>query len=277
MKITLAIQEIVTCCRRIIEDNRLVGPFNRKIQDDVDVAFEQRTYESNIDFEVRFMVDTELYGCSWMECKEVYLRKHDEKETTAQIEFDVGLKNVIGKKPEGDWSKNAKTRILSFDIECISGDGRFPDAKKPTDKVIQVSCVLQEFQNPDYLFKVVLCLHDTDKMADCDVVWFKTEAELLLAFRDLVIITDPDYITGYNIQNFDFPYLVDRAKTLVKEKKTSCDLSNFGQFTRWKARIANYTVKKFQSKQMGNKENYEMVIDGRIIEEIYNELNTKIM
>jgi len=267
LKITLAIQEIVTCTRRIIEDNRVVRPFNQKIQDDVDVVFDQRTFESNIDFEVRFMVDTKLYGCSWMECKDVYLRKQDEKETTAQIEIDVGLKNVVGYFPEGEWSKNAKTRILSFDIECISGDGRFPDATKLTDKCIQISCVVQEFQNPDYLLKVVLCLHDTDPMSDCSVVWFRTEAELLLGFRDLIEITDPDYVTGYNIQNFDFPFLVDRAKTLVKAKISS-EVANFGQFTRWKARTANYSIKKFQSKQMGNKENYEMVIDGRIMTDI---------
>merc|ERR1711879_1098601 len=115
---------------------------------------------------------------------------------------DVGVENMSGYKPEGEWSKNSKMRILSFDIECISGDGRFPDATKLTDQVIQIACVVQEFQQPQPLLKVVLCLNETDGLSDCPVISFNSEAELLIAFRDLIITTDPDYITGYNIQNF---------------------------------------------------------------------------
>lgn len=33
-------------------------------------------------------------------------------------------------------------------------------------------------------------------------------------WRDLVIESDPDIIIGYNINNFDLPYLIDRAETL---------------------------------------------------------------
>jgi DNA polymerase delta subunit 1 len=32
-----------------------------------------------------------------------------------------------------------------------------------------------------------------------------TEEELLLKWRDFVVESDPDIITGYNIQNFDIP------------------------------------------------------------------------
>lgn len=37
---------------------------------------------------------------------------------------------------------------------------------------------------------------------------------VLQRWRDLVIETDPDVIIGYNIQNFDLPYLIKRAETL---------------------------------------------------------------
>lgn len=36
-------------------------------------------------------------------------------------------------------------------------------------------------------------------------------------WRDLVIETDPDIIIGYNICNFDLPYLIKRAETLKVE------------------------------------------------------------
>ena len=52
---------------------------------------------------------------------------------------------------------------------------------------------------------------------DClgrQVMSFATERELLLRWRDLVVETDPDLIIGYNIVNFDLPYLIDRARAL---------------------------------------------------------------
>lgn len=49
----------------------------------------------------------------------------------------------------------------------------------------------------------------------------------LQRWRDLVIETDPDIIIGYNIVNFDLPYLIDRAETL----KIS-DFPYWGRITR---------------------------------------------
>lgn len=37
---------------------------------------------------------------------------------------------------------------------------------------------------------------------------------MLEAWAEFVREADPDIITGYNINNFDLPYLLDRAKHL---------------------------------------------------------------
>lgn len=37
---------------------------------------------------------------------------------------------------------------------------------------------------------------------------------MLLKWSEFVRELDPDIITGYNINNFDFPYLINRAKHL---------------------------------------------------------------
>jgi DNA polymerase delta subunit 1 len=37
---------------------------------------------------------------------------------------------------------------------------------------------------------------------------------MLVAWKNFVQEADPDLIIGYNIANFDFPYLIDRAKAL---------------------------------------------------------------
>ena len=61
------------------------------------------------------------------------------------------------------------------------------------------------------------CLALNRYRVDCfgrQVMSFATERELLLRWRDLVVETDPDLIIGYNIVNFDLPYLIDRARAL---------------------------------------------------------------
>lgn len=43
-----------------------------------------------------------------------------------------------------------------------------------------------------------------------------TEEDLLAKWRAFIQEADPDIITGYNIANFDLPYLLRRADTLAK-------------------------------------------------------------
>ena len=43
---------------------------------------------------------------------------------------------------------------------------------------------------------------------------FGTEEDMLSNWRDFVQTVDPDIMIGYNIANFDLPYLMDRAKAL---------------------------------------------------------------
>ena len=54
-----------------------------------------------------------------------------------QIELDVSWEDFISHAPEGDWSKIAPFRILSFDIECAGRKGIFPEPEK--DPVIQIA------------------------------------------------------------------------------------------------------------------------------------------
>lgn len=43
---------------------------------------------------------------------------------------------------------------------------------------------------------------------------FETESQLLEAWGNFVRDLDPDLFTGYNINDFDFPYLINRAAHL---------------------------------------------------------------
>lgn len=57
---------------------------------------------------------------------------------------------------------------------------------------------------------------------------------------------DPDVIIGYNISNFDFPYLIDRAKALKLEE--------FLYLGRVKGAKSRVKAEKFSSKAYGTRD-----------------------
>jgi DNA polymerase delta subunit 1 len=71
-----------------------------------------------------------------------------------------------------------------------------------------------------------------------------------------VRVLDPDIITGYNIVNFDFPYIINRAETLK--------LANYPKFCRIKDVLTRVKETTFTSKSMGTRETHDINIEGRI-------------
>ena len=97
----------------------------------------ETSYESNMPFALRFMIDNEIGGMTWIRIEKGQWRvRHPRaKETTCQIELDVDNYNHVACLPcEGEYSRLAPLRILSFDIECAADAGRFPTPL--TDPVI---------------------------------------------------------------------------------------------------------------------------------------------
>lgn len=79
--------------------------------------------------------------------------------------------------------------------------------------------------------KNVFTLGETAPIAGTDIHAFEEERDLLQAWRDFFIEADPDVVIGYNICNFDFPYLLDRAKFLR--------VDNFPFFSRIRGKTLN--------------------------------------
>ncbi|GAB0493770.1 hypothetical protein MMPV_005055 [Pyropia vietnamensis] len=64
------------------------------------------------------------------------------------------------------------------------------------------------------LHKVVFALNTCAPIVGATVLSFASEAVMLVAWSRFVRAVDPDVLTGYNIVNFDLPYLLNRAETL---------------------------------------------------------------
>ena len=64
------------------------------------------------------------------------------------------------------------------------------------------------------LVRTIYTLGECSNIPDAEVRCFEDERELLRAWERLIYISDPDVITGYNIINFDLPYIIKRAEQL---------------------------------------------------------------
>lgn len=179
--------------------------------------------------------------------------------STCQWEVSINYKDLIAHSAEGDWLKMAPLRVLSFDIECAGRKGIFPEAE--IDPVIQIANVVQVFGGTDAsnnkpFVRNVFTLDSCSPIVGSDIFEHATEQELLLHWRDFIREVDPDVIIGYNIANFDLPYLLDRAKALRVH-----DFPYFGRISRTRQEAKDTT---FSSKAYGMSENKVVNIEGRM-------------
>lgn len=113
---------------------------------------------------------------------------------------------------------SAPLRVLSFDIECFSQSGDFPDSSKPEDPIITIGLYSEtlfasETQGP-VVKAVALCLGETAETPNLETQVFETEEALLLGFSKALRASDADIIVGYNTSLFDWPYITGRVRTL---------------------------------------------------------------
>lgn len=108
IKITVVLPRLIAAVKRLL-DREIIMP-SMNFQD-------CRCFESNIDFDIRFMVETKVVGCSWITLPSGTwrLREKDKKpepESRCQLEVDVAYDKFIAHEPEGEWAKVAPFRIL---------------------------------------------------------------------------------------------------------------------------------------------------------------------
>ncbi|KAG2070221.1 hypothetical protein BDR04DRAFT_1100449 [Suillus decipiens] len=214
------------------------------------------TFESNIVYTLRFMIDTKVVGMNWIEIPagQYKLVSEKDKKSTCQIELRVRWDAFISHPPEENWQKFAPLRILSFDIECAGRKGIFPEAQ--VDPVIQIANMVTRQGEAKPFIRNIFTLNTCSHIVGSQVMSFDDEAEMLQAWRDFVEEVDPDLVIGYNIANFDFPYLMDRAKHLKANK--------FPFLGRVKGSKTQTKETHFSSKAYGQRDSKDTELEGRL-------------
>ena len=212
-----------------------------------------RVYEGNIDPVLRFMHCSGIKSTGWIDpgiCE-------PDMESTCEVNLWAPNWRFITPLDRDDFSP---LKIMSFDIECYSSTGGFPDAKRREDVVFQIGMTTGSFGSQEPLERKCLCLKQTDA-PDCES--FETEKELLKAFEKYLIKTDPDIITGWNIFGFDLEYLLVRATV-------QCGLSPV--WGRVKGAVIELVEKNLSSSALGNNELKMVPMKGRYVFDLFQDV-----
>ncbi|WP_256392073.1 DNA-directed DNA polymerase [Natronoarchaeum rubrum] len=190
-----------------IRGEKLTKIFGRTPRDVGNVRDEFDHFEADILFPNRFLIDKDVESGI-----EVPLRRDEE-----------GALVVVHDEVEAVES-TARPRVNTFDIEVDDRHG-FPE---PEDAEQPIVCLTSHDSYDD---EYVVWLYDApvggvdapealgeyDPMAedaDYEVRTFDSEEAMLRAFLEYVEDTDPDVLTGWNFEDFDAPYLVNRLENL---------------------------------------------------------------
>lgn len=151
--------------------------------------------EHDIPFYRRYLIDKGLFPMSEVEVQGKCLNP------TFNFDNEPCLFHIEG-EPQPIPSGLPDLKVLSFDIEACNPKG-MPQEKK--DPIIMIS-----FSSNKGLRKV----YSTKSSSFDFVEVLENEEELLKKFVDVIKSENPDLITGYNSDVFDFPYIRERAALL---------------------------------------------------------------
>ena len=133
-----------------------------------------------------------------------------------------------------------KLLLITLDIEVESENG-FPDAQKADEKLLCIT-VKNHSNKAIIVWGIGPYENDKVKYIECD-----NELDLVKKFIHFWNKTQPDVITGWNVQFFDIPYLCNRITRLLGEKEVK-KLSPWGI-------VKEDTVKQGQYGQASQKYN----------------------
>jgi DNA polymerase elongation subunit (family B) len=203
-------------------ENNNISIYNIKELSD---PIKYRLYEANLPPMFRCFHIREISGCSWVETK-IYTIPEDNK-SRCDIEIIVDWRNLNPIKKD----TNAPFRIASFDIECNSIDGEFPQASRRGDSIIQIGITYTYLGQSTPYRQYIVCLKKTDDfdknviVESCD-----NEEDMMLKFLDELNSNDCDIITGYNIFYFDEKYMYDRAEKILGISNTMSRMSKLTNY-----------------------------------------------
>lgn len=173
--------------------------------------FKDDIYESKIDPLLRFFHEKDISPCGWIKIPIKEYSINSPSKTRCQIDVTIEYDKIVSVQK----TKIAPMVIASFDIECTSEDGTFPNPHRKADEVIQIGTTFHRYGEQKCYLKHIVTLKRCEKienpLGDTFVESYSTEKEVLMAWAKFISKIDPDILTGYNIWGFDWTFLYERS------------------------------------------------------------------
>lgn len=275
IKITFHTKQAMSYCRYMFLDSHVADPDSDDENDDEPVQIKRyftkkkikidgidknpyyyRMYECHIDPILRFVHNTGIKACGWVQLMPNKYSIEIPKVSSARTQISV-ITQVEHILPD-ERDDIAPLCVLSFDLECTSIDGGFPQPDRPGDKIIQCGYTMHIIsEDNSQPFQCVSTLKQCAPVKDSIIRYFDTEQELLVDIVNVFDTLDPDIITGYNINQFDIHYLDVRCKMY--------GLDIIGKLSRFKDKPAKVVPKIRQSAALGYNKMHILTVEGRVV------------
>ena len=252
-----------------IKNYGLAKTFKSLFMRDEALMGEWEPFELALEPITRFMSNSNLVGFGFVQVENYSRVDKPDRISRCAHELSLGStyqQDLVVLQAEPTGRSNYPLRMLSFDIECCSFRGKncFPEAKLG-DPVIQIGVVAETLfgTTTEEQQKIVFCLDETASISTGEIRSFATEEELLVAFFKFAILEfGADVVAGYNSNQFDMPYILERANQLK--------LRQYRSFSKMTARSIRHWKQKFESAQAGTRVTDQYNTPGLVMFDVFN-------
>lgn len=276
-KVTVAQPHLVRLCDKILWPSE--AALKRTIRNEAyarqNPKLPLKTFETQPEYTLRCMADLKLHGSQWFDLELKYAHQLQvDHEGSCNYVVDLVYAQQIKPIASTEKDDTGPFRTTSFDIECIAhpeAPSTFPCAvphpkgTHPDDDggpVVTIGATTEEngciINHVAFQLGETTAFHPKDEALDgvpVTLYTYEDERELLRDFASYVRWCDPDSLTGYNINKFDIPYLLDREKHLGMSPSEY----NWSRVSYWRTR---YRYKKTQTRAFGTKESWNLEAPG---------------
>lgn len=185
-----------------------------------------RTYEASLDPLLKSFHVCSIDPVGWIQVENPepsrFIARDDVDEYCVQHYTDLS---------KSDIDDTPNLILASWDIECVSGRGGFPDGSVMSDKIITIGTSYMRYGESAPFARTIHQLGTCNPIDDVEVFTYDRESDLINAWILETQTRGVDVLLGYNTWGFDSKYIDDRASTLIdlQTGESAVNLSNFGK------------------------------------------------
>lgn len=253
-------------CKRLPTHNspgEFVAKYCEKHAGRKDVHVRLDMSEDKVDAYQKVLSQRNLRASGWAEVSDLTHVPLSNRISYCDLEFTC---DIMSLRPRDDIDEISPLLLACMDGEMDSPDGTFPDSSRKNNPVSFIGVNFAKYGESKIsspAARLMLVLGDCAPVEGTTVLCFTRELAMMRALRDVMVILDPDIVTGYNIFGFDCKYFADRAGT---------NRGGGGRFD-FMGRIASLhepiASQKLKSAAMGENNLHYFNMSGRVVFDMY--------